>query len=85
MKEKKLALKLRKSYGHYNFEPSLHDGRSFFFYKEGETKLSDTQQKIVDRLVSHKGDILIPEILDLIEEPDFPGIFYTPTFPAPGR
>ncbi len=83
MKEKKLALKLRKSYGHYNFEPSLHDGRSFFFFREGDTQLSENQRQILDRVSSHKGDILLPEILDLLGEPDFPEIFYTPDFSRP--
>ena len=85
MREKKLALKLRKSYGHYDFEPSLHDGRSFFFYREGDIELSATQKKIVDRVYRHKGDILVPELVELLDEPDFPDIYFTPDFSRPRK
>lgn len=83
MKEKKLALKLRKSYGHFNFEPSLFDGRSFYYYRTGDIPLTENQQVLLDRIERNKGDILIPELIDLISQPDYPEIYYTPDFSKP--
>ncbi|MDC7223295.1 MAG: DEAD/DEAH box helicase [Spirochaetales bacterium] len=85
MNKKKLALRLRKNYGHLNFEPSLHDGRSFFYYREGEINLSDTESRILDRARNHRGDILTPELLNLIEHSNFPEIYYTPEFSRPQK
>jgi superfamily II DNA or RNA helicase len=83
MKEKKLVLKLRKSYGHFNFEPSLYDGKSFYYYRDGDIPLSNNQQIIMDRINRNKGDLLIPELVELVGEPDFPALYYTPDFSKP--
>jgi superfamily II DNA or RNA helicase len=81
----KLTLRLRKTFGNLSFTPSLYDGHAFRHYKEGEINLSITEQIVLNQIDRTKGDIFIPELIELLDVPDFPDIYYNSDFSRPRK
>ncbi|MDC7218780.1 MAG: DEAD/DEAH box helicase [Spirochaetales bacterium] len=85
MKDVKLALKLRKNLGKLHFEPTLHNGHTLLRYKSGAIKSSRTAEVILSEAKIHKGDILSPTTIKLLENPDFPDIYFLQSLSRPQK